>query len=526
MAVIKYNFSRKTIDKLRNTKQGRDWPAVYILEDGKELYVGETVSISTRLRQHLDNPERKKLSRAHIITDENYNKSATLDTESLLIQYFAADNLFIIQNGNSGLSDHSYYDKEKYRAKFEIIWEDLIQAGLANKQLIQLRNTDLFKYSPYKALTTEQVSVVEAISESLIIGERITHIVHGEPGTGKSVLATYLVKYLKEHEATESLKIALVIPQQGLRKTIRRVFAKIKGLKSKMVIGPADVVGGDYDLLIVDEAHRLRRRVNLTDYQSFDNANKFYGLGKEGTQLDWIMKASKSQVLLYDQNQSVVPGDIRSTKLAAIKARHYTLTSQLRVMAGNDYIEYIDKILNLLNPAPQYFGEYELEYFDHVTDMVEIIKRQDREHGLSRLVAGYAWNWETRKDSSKDYDIELDGLKLKWNSTNIDWVNSDNAINEVGCIHTVQGYDLNYVGVIIGPELSYNPATRKLIVDKTKYMDINGKRTIQSDEELHEYIVNIYKTLLSRGIKGTYIHAVDSQLATYLKQFFRRLPIY
>ena len=146
--------------------------------------------------------------------------------------------------------------------------------------------------------------------------------------------------------------------------------------------------------------------------------------------------------------------------------------------------------------------------------MVNEIKHQNEQHGLARLVAGYAWTWETKKGG--DYDIEIDGLRLKWNSTNIDWVNSPNAVNEVGCIHTVQGYDLNYVGVIIGPELSYDPISNILKVDKKKYMDFNGKRTIETAEELKGYIINIYKTLLTRGIKGTYIHAVDPALAQYL----------
>jgi len=108
-------------------------------------------------------------------------------------------------------------------------------------------------------------------------------------------------------------------------------------------------------------------------------------------------------------------------------------------------------------------------------------------------------------------------LKLIWNSTARDWVNSPNAINEVGCIHTVQGYDLNYVGVIVGPEFYYDSLKKKFGVNKEKYFDTNGRNGITDPNELERYIINIYKTLLTRGIKGTYIYIVDENLRNYFK---------
>jgi hypothetical protein len=148
--------------------------------------------------------------------------------------------------------------------------------------------------------------------------------------------------------------------------------------------------------------------------------------------------------------------------------------------------------------------------------MVLDIKKKDQQHKLGRLVSGYAWEWKSKRDSS-EFDIEIDGLKLKWNSVNHDWVNSPNATNEVGCIHTVQGYDLNYTGVIVGPEISYDQKTNNFIVDPQKYMDLNGRRGIDDIEELKRYIINIYKTLMTRAVLGTYIYVVDPQLREYFK---------
>jgi uncharacterized protein len=121
VAVSSYRFEPSTIRNLRGNQFTKDWPVVYLLENGIEMYVGETISASNRFKQHFENPERRELKRAHIITDEEYNKSATLDIESWLIQYLVADNKFLLQNANSGLANHSYYDREKYKAKFEIV---------------------------------------------------------------------------------------------------------------------------------------------------------------------------------------------------------------------------------------------------------------------------------------------------------------------------------------------------------------------------------------------------------------------
>ena len=237
----------------------------------------------------------------------------------------------------------------------------------------------------------EQLDIVIAIYGSLISGEHSTNIVNGEPGTGKSVLAVYLAKYILQEEETKDYKIALVIPMTSLRKTLKKVFSKVKGLSSSMVIGPSEVVGNMFDLLIVDEAHRLRRRINLSSYQPYDKANKYYGLGNEGTQLDWIMQASKSQVLLYDQKQSIVPGDIRTEQIQELDSKHYHLSNQLRVKGGEDYIAFISSLLSNSDTNTINLKDYDLRYFININDMQKEIIRLDKKYGLARMVAGYAW---------------------------------------------------------------------------------------------------------------------------------------
>ena len=520
MADIKtFSFDKNKFDEIKAYKFGRNWPVVYIIKDEKEIYIGQTVNAYYRSKQHSENPERLKLKDIHIITDEEFNVSASLDIESWLIQYISADGKYIIQNGNGGLKNHNYYDKVKYKTKFEVTWDDLLEKRIVQNTLEDLKNSDLFKYSPYKSLTEDQFSAAKKIFKDIKNNLTNTIIVNGKPGTGKTILATYLFKYLKEQEETKNLKIGLVIPMASLRKTISRVFSKIKGLKSNMVIGPNDVIKDNYDILIVDESHRLQRRKGIMGYGAYDNVNKKLGLDKDSTQLEWITQSSKHQILFYDENQSVKPADIRPGDFKNLNPKYYQLSTQMRVEAGEDFINFIEDIFDLKNPSITDFANYDFRLFDHIKEMVSEIKLKDKEHKLSRVVAGYAWPWHTnpKKKSVQKHDIEIDDLRLIWNSKTKDWVNSPNAINEVGCIHTVQGYDLNYVGVIIGPEFYFDVENNKFAVDKKKYFDANGRKGITDPNELERYIINIYKTLLTRGIKGTYLYICDENLRNYFK---------
>lgn len=152
--------------------------------------------------------------------------------------------------------------------------------------------------------------------------------------------------------------------------------------------------------------------------------------------------------------------------------------------------------------------------------MIDLLRKKEQEVGLCRLVAGFAWEWISKRDKTRK-DIVIGDVELQWNSTDVDWVNSPNAINELGCIHTTQGYDLNYTGVIIGPELDYDFDSKSFIVYKDRYKDKNGKHTIKDPEVLKKYILNIYRTILFRGIKGTFIFACNPDLQKYLSRYIQ-----
>lgn len=162
--------------------------------------------------------------------------------------------------------------------------------------------------------------------------------------------------------------------------------------------------------------------------------------------------------------------------------------------------------------------DYEFTLFESLEPMVEQIRQRNQEYGLSRLIAGYSWEWKSAKDKAA-FDIEIEGVQLRWNGTAIDWINTEASIDEVGCIHTTQGYDLNYSGIIFGNEISYDPIAKRIEIREDQYFDKNGKQSIKDPEELRSFILNIYQTILLRGIKGTYIYACDPQLRAYFKSF-------
>jgi DUF2075 family protein/predicted GIY-YIG superfamily endonuclease len=551
--IIKYDFDESVKSELSDNQKVKNlWPIVYIINDKdiKEAYVGETTDGLSRMSNHLKNDKKNKLTELRLISCSLFNKSATLDIESNLIKYMHGDGSYNLLNANVGIANHSYYQKEEvYWDIFKDIWTALKSEGLVKKNIDEIDNSDLFKYSPYKSLSYDQLESIKKIMSALIDSDRKLIFVEGGAGSGKSILAIYLFKLLytdisdlneldfediyfiellKEFKHKfKKPKVALVVPMSSFRNTLKKVFSNIKGLTNKMVIGPAEVANSNFDILIVDESHRLRRRVNLGAYfGSFDTAAQKMGFEKgESNELDWIVKQSNFQILFYDYGQSIKPSDIEKSKFDELKYNNqkniaiHQLKSQFRVKGGLDYVAYLDNLLNCKLPESKSkidIPGYEFLFFEDLGKMVSEIKIKNRKYGLCRILAGYSWKWISKGVENK-FDIEIGDIKLKWNSVSDDWINTENSVNEVGCIHTTQGYDLNYTGIIFGNEIAYDKNKNEIIINKDNYHDKTGKNSISDPEILKTFIVNIYKTMMLRGIKGTYVYACNKDLSLYLK---------
>ena len=570
-SIERTSFDDEEIRRLNGTA-GRyaNWPVVYTLSSDRQVYVGESLNVANRMKQHRDSGSKHGLTSMRIVIDDTFNKSVCLDLESFLIRLFAGDGLLEVLNRNSGITDSDYFDRSTYRQTFREVFESLRREELFTRSIPEIENSDLFKLSPFKNLNHDQAVAIEDIVEGLLDDLRLpdvssTIVVQGSAGTGKTIVGIYLMKLLRDiadsveddepdHDSMFSeffvpenrdmlsqSRIAMIVPQQSLRKSIQRVFKKTPGLKQTDVLSPFEFGkrGIRYDVVVVDEAHRLNHRANQpsaagnTAYRNINIA--LFGEDRdELTQLDWILKLSSHQLFLLDEEQSVGPADLppRSVRelvaRAKSKQRFFPLRSQMRVRAGSDYIAYMRDLLSGRAPeARPDFGEYDFRFFDDPAAMHQAIRALDERDGLARMVAGFAWAWRSKTDRSA-YDIEIADYRVRWNQTDKDWINSPAAIDEVGSIHTVQGYDLNYAGVIIGPDLRYDTELDAIVFDRSNYRDARGKQDNHrlglkyTDDDLLTYVQNIYSVLLTRGMLGTFIYVCDPALREYLRA---RVPL-
>ncbi|MDM8245590.1 DUF2075 domain-containing protein [Collinsella tanakaei] len=531
------------------------WPVLYILTNSKNhtAYIGETTNYKRRMTQHRDNPE-KDFDATLLIDSPTFNQSTTFDFENRLIELFLADETFRVTNKNNGYCAFDYYQRPQYRQQFRLLWNRLQDFGYATHPIGEIENSDLFKYSPFKGLTPDQYEAIESIL-ALIKGNRKTcTFVNGMPGTGKSILAISLLFKLKTDPHYKDLHVALVSPMEQLRKTYRVLARSVDGLRSGDIIGPSEVVTkGPYDVLLVDEAHRMYDEKGAMNVPNYRNTCAALGLNNSATQWDWILKTAKNSIFFFDPKQQV-----RATGLGAERRDQmmdrlenegtevYTmeLSTQMRVQGGDEYLDFIYDILtggptaaftakefdSLFTSTPVSAtarteqadrGEaplYELAVVDSFADFEKLQLNKEKEYGLSRMAAGYAWDWISKKDSSA-YDIEIEGIRKRWNSASGgNWVNSPNAVHEVGSIHTVQGYDLNYGFIIIGNDLKYDANLDRLVVNRPSFKDRGAKKTA-TDEMLESIIINAYYVLLTRGMKGTYIYVCDSEVKRYFQRF-------
>jgi hypothetical protein len=343
----------------------------------------------------------------------------------------AGDDAIQVLNRNNGITDAQYYQREAYRAEFRAVFDQLRSDGVFTRSIPEIENSSLFKLSPYKALTEDQANSVEEILTGFFIdlstGGRSKIVIQGDPGTGKTVVAIYLIKLLVDIAALNSLedldsdsrfselftainqtllqnrKIGLVVPQQSLRGTIKDVFRKTRGLHPDMVMTPFQVGEADevFDLLIVDETHRLNQRANQP---SGVLNGKFTTITRElfgsddfsKTQLDWILAKSRQQIFLLDAMQSVRPADLPQELLSGLVAdtratgRHFQLRTQMRVQAGSDFVSYIRWILEpkpLSVPRARLsFGEYDFRAFDTVEEMRDEIFGSGGLRGTGQLL--------------------------------------------------------------------------------------------------------------------------------------------
>lgn len=289
----------------------------------------------------------------------------------------------------------------------------------------------------------------------------------------------------------------------------------------------------------MDESHRLFRCKNIQNYTRFRNKNESFGLDRDNaTQLDWVLKQSAYTVLFYDENQSIKGSDITYDQFNATirnsgkNLKQFELSSQIRCKGGDDYVAYLKKIMECNDELKfRDISNYRFLLYDDVDAMVRKIRELDDNEGLCRTVAGFSWEWRTRPNHIDDntyqnlvnegrYDIAIGDYHYIWNLSQDDWMGQTDSKYTIGCIHTVQGFDLNYVGIIFGREIDYDPNRKSLVIDLDMFCDRYVKQNVDTNI-VKDYILNTYMTMMTRGIKGCFVYAYNENLRNYLKSLIR-----
>lgn len=192
-SVVSFKYNNNIIKEIKEWSFGSNWPIVYIYYNDSKAYVGETLDAVRRTEQHMQEPEFQEFTDICFISNKTFNKSVILDLESFLIKYMSADGKLELKNGNAGVADHNYFYKEAYEEDFKEIWNVLLEIGIVQKSLIDIENSELFKYSPYKSLNEEQQSaayeILKRIYEINNASNQSLIEISGGAGTGKTILA-------------------------------------------------------------------------------------------------------------------------------------------------------------------------------------------------------------------------------------------------------------------------------------------------------------------------------------------------
>ena len=524
------------------------------------VYVGESNDVISRTKQHYDDAldpsqwqNQLYLAQNHphyhpqfiVIGHEHFNKSLTLDIENRLIEYImSVKGLSKIHNAR-GNPQNQYYPQKEFKPIFKQVWNKLHQK---QKDLFPAESvifdSAIFKASPLKKLTDEQREAKELIIQKVISAinnhrDEQLIFVQGEAGTGKTVLTTSTFYELikQSSEISQSLRCHLIV-NHDQQLTVYQQMAERLDLGDGIVSKPTSFINSHsssnkVDVCFIDEGHLLLTQGKMS-YQ-----------GKN--QLQDVIDRSRVTVVMFDEYQvltteeyweeSVLEG---FKSLAKNQNNYITLDNQLRMNCSATTAEWvrrfaIDKTIDEFIPDSE---GYEVKLFDSPGELFKAIekKSKDKDCELSRVVASYDWDYSktTRPAQGGLWSVQIGNWTKPWNYElshamtrrekiqfkNLAWAEQPHTINEIGSTFSIQGFDLSYVGVILGPSVQFRDGHVVFCPENSKNEKATRNRTLADGSKAQfgeTFIRNEVKVLLTRGTKGLYIYACDPALRKALK---------
>ena len=396
----------------------------------------------------------------------------------------------------------------------------------ASKKLLD-HVANLIKGKSEYVLLDEQLIVYDRVIEAAKEGgkgkKKTVIIVRGGPGTGKSVIAMNLLGDLSRM----GLNAHYVTGSRAFTSTIREIVgtrgaAQVRYFNS-YVTADVDAI----DVMIADEAHRIRETSN----------DRFRPTRSKQSQIQELLKASRTSVYFIDDNQIVRPGEIGSVEYIRTEAerlhcniREFELEAQFRCAGSDGFINWINNTLGIQRTANIMWNRhdaYDFQMFSTPESLETAIKRKVEEKSTARITAGFCWPWsKPAPNGTLLHDVVIEGYSRPWNARsdagrlavgipkeNL-WAYDVGGINQIGCVYTAQGFEFDYVGVIIGPDSVYVPELADWRGDRTKSFDTVVKR---SGERFTQMVKNTYRVLLTRGMKGCYVHFINKNTENFFR---------
>lgn len=390
-----------------------------------------------------------------------------------------------------------------------------------SKKLIDYVSSLFQGNQSFTLLEEQKVAFENAKELALSAEEKSVIIISGGPGTGKSVISMNLLGSL-----IKSKNAVFVAPNAAFREVMvqKLVSSRRSDRIQHLFKGSGAFYGAKknaFEVVIVDEAHRLK------------NEKAFMYKGKN--QIEDIVNAAKVSIFFIDEKQTIRPEDIgtvseleRVAKVNRAQVYRFSLRAQFRCSGAEGYVNWIDDVLQLESTG-NFDGwdkeTFEFRIFSNPNELRDAIRQKSTEGLNARMLAGYSWEWTAANQGNSDAQIadvsipEFD-FHMPWNSRSAGstWAIDDAGIDQVGCVHTSQGLEFDYVGVIVGKDLQFDPKTRTCFTHWDNYKDRNGKVGLRKDPvRLNRLVRNIYRILLTRGMQGCYVYFLDKPTEEYFR---------
>ena len=383
--------------------------------------------------------------------------------------------------------------------------------------------------------------ILDKIKKAETSNEKNVIIVKGGPGTGKTVIALHILAEFAGH-TEKKYKIFFSSRSKPLIEAIKykmergqkagEVNAKILFTSLNPYI-PSVVNENELDILIVDEAHRIGEKSDNRFTKTENRTNM--------PQVEQLIRCAKTSIFFIDDKQVIRGAEVGNTqlikdtaKVLGKKVEEVELTSQFRCNGSDNYLDWLEFVLGHTNKKKILTKEdnFDFQIINSPEELSEIIKEKNSLKGMSaRIVAGYCWNWSTKLNDQGELvkDVKIGNFEMPWETHGdinppegyvkwYEWAYKPEGIKQVGCIYTAQGFEFDYIGVIVGSDLKYDKEKDCLVANLSGTKDPTLKR---SKGKFEEYIKNIYRVLMTRGMKGCYVYFVDKEVENYFKRYIK-----